>query len=73
MYSHEITEYLNKRNYELTPLEFMAVINTSPQIHEVLYNKESGNQFKIKTTDNFSWQIKLADDKPKTLALKKHQ
>ena len=71
MYSHEITDYLNKRNYELTPIEFLDVINSSPQIHEVLYKKDGVEQFKIKTTDNFSWNIRLLDDKPKTLKLKK--
>ena len=70
MYSHEIQEYLDKNNHELTPLEFMGIINTSPQIHEVLYNPQ--NNFKIKTTDNFTMDFKLLE-KPKALKLKKEQ
>ena len=68
MYSHEITEYLNKRNYELTPKEFVDVINSSPQVNEVLYRPE--NNFKLKTTDNYNWQIKLKESKKLTLKKK---
>lgn len=72
MYSHEITDYLNKRNYQLTPIEFMDVINTSPQVVDVLYKKdEYGERFKIKTNDNYNWDISLLEDKPKKLTLKK--
>ena len=33
---YEITEYLNKRNYTLTPKEFVDVINGSPQKKYIL-------------------------------------
>lgn len=71
MYSHEIEEYINKNNKELTPLEFLGVINSSPQICDVYYMKESN--FRIKTTDNFTIDFKMKEEKPpkKALILKK--
>lgn len=68
MYSHEIQEYLSKNNCELTPLEFLGVINSSPQIYEVQY--KPNNNFRIKTTDNFTIDFKLIEE-PKKLQLKK--
>lgn len=69
MYSWEIEKYLSKRNKELTPKEFIDVINTSPQVNEVLYKPE--NNFRIKTDENISWDVKLIEDKPKSLKLEK--
>ncbi len=70
MYSFEITEYLNKRNYTLTPKEFVDVINSSPQIKEVYFKGgDEFDRFKMQTDDGFNWNIKI--NKPKKLTLKK--
>ena len=68
MYSHEIEDYLRKNNRQLTPLEFMGVINTSPQVVNVEFNKD--NNFTFKTTDGFSMNFKMIEDSKK-LTLKK--
>lgn len=66
MYSWEIEEYLKQRNYNITPLEFMAIINTSPQIKDVLYKPE--DNYKIKTDDGYNREFKM---ETKKLVLKK--
>lgn len=70
MYSHEIVEYIEKNNNELTPLEFVGIINSSPQITEVLYKPD--NNFRIKTTDNFTIDFKLLE-KPKVKKLTRQE
>lgn len=70
MYSFEITEYLNKRNYTLTPKEFVDVINSSPQIKEVYFKGgDEFDRFKMQTDDGFNWNIRI--NKPKTKILKR--
>lgn len=66
MYSWEIEEYLKNRNYNITPLEFMAIINTSPQIKDVYYEPE--DNYRIKTDDGYTRDIKM---ETKVLKLKK--
>lgn len=68
MYSHEIEDYLRKNNRELTPLEFMGVINSSPQVVNVEFNED--NTFTFKTTDGFSMNFRLLEE-PKKLQLKR--
>lgn len=70
MYSHEIVEYIEKNNKQLTPLEFLGIINSSPQITEVLYKPD--NNFRIKTTDNFTIDFKLLE-KPKVKKLTRQE
>jgi hypothetical protein len=71
MYSYEITEYLNKRNYELTPIEFMDVINGSPQIKDVYFQGgDKYDKFKMCTDDGYNWNIRMQKE-PKKLTLKK--
>lgn len=70
MYSHEIEDYLRKNNRQLTPLEFMGVINTSPQVVNVEFNKD--NSFTFKTTDGYSMNFNMIE-KTKALKLKKEQ
>lgn len=70
MYSHEIVEYIEKNNKQLTPLEFLGIINSSPQIIEVLYQND--NNFRIKTTDNFTIDFKLLE-KPKVKKLTRQE
>ena len=70
MYSHEIVEYIEKNNKQLTPLEFLGIINSSPRIVEVLYKPD--NNFRIKTTDNFTIDFKLLE-KPKVKKLTRQE
>lgn len=69
MYSHEIMQYLKERNYKITPLEFMAIINTSPQIKQVLL-KNNDAIYTIITDDGLAVATEIIEE-PKTLKLKK--
>lgn len=69
MYSYEIEQYLKERNYEITPLEFMSIINTSPQIKQVLLEKNDAI-YTIITDDNYRRNVRIIEE-PKTLKLKK--
>lgn len=69
MYSYEIEQYLKERNYEITPLEFMSIINTSPQIKQVLLEKNDAI-YTIITDDNYRRKVRIIEE-PKTLKLKK--
>lgn len=69
MYSHEIENYLKERNFEITPLEFMAIINTSPQIKQVLLENNDA-VYTIITDDNYRRKVRIIEE-PKTLTLKK--
>ena len=69
MYSYEIEEYLKERNYKITPLEFMAIINTSPQIKQVLLENNNAI-YTILTDDNYRRNVEIIQE-PKTLGLKK--
>lgn len=69
MYSYEIENYLKERNYKITPLEFMAIINTSPQIKQVLL-ENNNNIYTILTDDNYRRNVEIIQD-PKKLELKR--
>lgn len=69
MYSYEIENYLKERNYKITPLEFMAIINTSPQIKQVLL-KNNDAIYTIITDDGLAVATEIIEE-PKTLKLKK--
>jgi ABC-type uncharacterized transport system substrate-binding protein len=69
MYSYEIENYLKERNYKITPLEFMAIINTSPQIKQVLLENNDAI-YTILTDDNYRRNIEIIQE-PKELKLKR--
>ena len=69
MYSYEIENYLKERNYKITPLEFMAIINTSPQIKQVLLENNNAI-YTILTDDNYRRNVEIIEE-PKTLKLKR--
>ena len=50
MYSEEIKQLLELKNYVLELKEYIEVIRTSPQIDRIKYEN---NQFLFDTTDNF--------------------
>jgi len=69
MYSFEIENYLKERNYKITPLEFMAIINTSPQIKQVLL-KNNDAIYTIITDDGLAVATEIIEE-PKKLKLKR--
>lgn len=69
MYSYEIENYLKERNYKITPLEFMAIINTSPQIKQVLLENNNAI-YTILTDDNYRRNVEIIQE-PKKLQLKR--
>lgn len=69
MYSYEIENYLKERNYKITPLEFMAIINTSPQIKQVLLENNNAI-YTILTDDNYRRNVEIIQE-PKKLELKR--
>lgn len=69
MYSFEIENYLKERNYKITPLEFMAIINTSPQIKQVLL-KNNDAIYTIITDDGLAVATEIIEE-PKVLKLKR--
>ena len=73
MYSWEFKDYFNKRNYELTPIEFMDLINGSPQITDVYVELgEYYDKFKLITNDGYTEQFRMQVEQPhKKLTLKK--
>ena len=63
MYSHEIKQYLDKHNGKITPLEFMALINSSPQIHQVLLENNNAI-YTILTEDGFRMNVEIIEEPP---------
>ena len=71
MYSHEIMQYLKERNFRITPLEFMSIINTSPQIKQVDLAPNSA-LYTIKTDDGLNVGMEIIEEPPiKKKTLKK--
>lgn len=58
MYSHEIQQLLELKNYVLELKEYIEVIRTSPQIDHIKYED---NQFIFDTTDNFHLKFKIKE------------
>lgn len=58
MYSYEIEELLRIRNYLLSSIEYINVINTSPQITRVKYSPYS-DEFETWTSDNYYFKYKV--------------
>lgn len=57
MYSSEIQEYLNERNYSLSSEEYIKVID-NPQIQKIKYNPYDNTMY-IKTNDGYYWTIRI--------------
>lgn len=58
MYSHEIQQLLELKNYVLELKEYIEVIRTSPQIDHIKYEND---QFIFDTTDNFHLKFKIKE------------
>ena len=61
MYSHEIMQYLQERKFKITPLEFMAIINTSPQIKHVPMDND---MFRITSDDGLNVGVYIIKEPP---------
>ena len=61
MYSWEIKKYLQERDFRITPLEFMAIINTSPQIKHVPMDDD---MFRITSDDGLNVSVYIIKDTP---------
>lgn len=61
MYSYEILEYLRQRDFRITPLEFMAIINTSPQIKHVPMDDD---MFRITSDDGLNVGVYIIKEPP---------
>ena len=58
MYSNEIQNLLEIRNYLLTVREYFYICETSPQIREISYNPFEDN-FYINTDDRYKFKFKV--------------
>lgn len=58
MYSHEIEELLKLRNYIISSIEYINMIETSPQIDHIKYNPYS-DEFETWTKDNYYFKYKV--------------
>ena len=58
MYSWEIQNLLELRNYLISVKEYLYICNTSPQIREVKYDLYCDN-FMIDTEDNYKVYFKV--------------
>lgn len=58
MYSWEIQQLMELRNYLISVKEYFNICDTSPQIREVSYNPYEDN-FKIETEDRYKFYFKV--------------
>lgn len=58
MYSHEIQQLLELRNYLLSVKEYFNICETSTQITRVSYDSYN-NEFMIQTNDNYKFKFKV--------------
>ena len=58
MYSHEIQQLFELRNYLISNIEYLNIIDTSPQINHVRYNSYS-DEFETWTNDNYYFKYKV--------------
>lgn len=58
MYSYEINNLIEYRNYLLKVEEYLNILGTSPQISRVKYDPYS-DSFEIWTNDNCYWKFRL--------------
>lgn len=58
MYSYEIQQLMELKQYVLEAKEYLNILNTSPQINNVSYNAYS-DLFHIGTDDRCSWDFKV--------------
>lgn len=60
MYSHEIQQLLELKNYVLSVEEYLNILNTSPQINHIKCDFQNDNIF-METDDNYKMKFKLKE------------
>lgn len=63
MYSWEIEQLIELKNYVITIQDYCEIVKTSPQIDHVLYKDEYFNLF---TTDNYHFKLKIKEVRRKS-------
>jgi len=58
MYSHEIQQLLELKNYLINHIEYLNILNTSPQINHVEYNQQL-DEYEMWTNDNYYFKYKV--------------
>ena len=58
MYSWEIQQLLELKNYLIDVEDYIKICNTSPQIREIHYNAFEDN-FNIKTEDRYDFKFNV--------------
>lgn len=58
MYSHEIEQLLKLKKYLLSIDEYINILQTSPQIYYVNYDKEK-DMFELNTDDGYEFKFKV--------------
>ena len=61
MYSWEIQQLMEMRNYLISVEEYLSICETSPQIIEVKYDPYQDN-FMINTNDNYKVYFKVCKE-----------
>ena len=62
MYSWEIQQLMEIKNYLLLVEEYLFILETSPQIMRCTYNPFSDN-YKMITSDGYEWNFKTRKGK----------
>lgn len=60
MYSFEIEQLLELKNYLLDIKDYCEIVKTSPQIDHILYKEPNFHMF---TTDNYHFKFKIKEIK----------
>lgn len=58
MYSWEIQELVELKNYIITIQDYINIIQTSPQVDHILYNQD---HFEMFTEDNYKFKFKIKE------------
>ena len=56
MYSWEITQFFEQRNYKIDSEDYLKICNSSNQISKIKY-EPFGNNLGIWTNDKYYWKI----------------
>lgn len=58
MYSWEINQFLEHRNYNIDSEDYLKICNSSNQISKIKY-EPFGDYFEIWTNDNYYWKFSV--------------
>ena len=60
MYSYEIEQLMQLKNYLISIKDYCEIVATSPQIDHILYNQD---HFEIYTNDYYKFKFKIKEIK----------